>query len=93
MAFHGIMQPAFGARQAGMGVALYIQGGGGGKFKNIKLQTPDGRTLNETFQTNIPVLGESRKAVEELNFKFMTAKSTLGDGIKIGNCGTRYQGI
>lgn len=56
-----------------------------GQFKNIKRHTPDGRTINETFGTNIPIIGESTKAVEDLNFRFMTIKSTFGAGFKKGN--------
>jgi long-chain fatty acid transport protein len=79
----GIIKPI--SENISIGFALYAQGGGGGQFKNIRRQTPDGRTLNETFGLNIPIIGESRKVVEDLNFRFMTMKSTFGVGFKKGN--------
>ncbi|PJZ84864.1 OmpP1/FadL family transporter [Leptospira harrisiae] len=79
----GVIKPV--TDNISIGFALYAQGGGGGQFKNIKRNTPDGRTLNETFGLNIPIIGESTKTVEDLNFKFMTMKSTFGAGYKKGN--------
>ncbi|TGM47385.1 transporter [Leptospira biflexa] len=79
----GIIKPI--TENISIGFALYAQGGGGGHFKNIKRFTPDGRSLNETFGTNIPVMGERNFAVEDLTFRFMTMKSTFGVGVKQGN--------
>lgn len=78
----GIIKPI--SENISIGFALYAQGGGGGQFKNIKRHTPDGRTINETFGTNIPIIGENTKAVEDINFRFMTLKSTFGAGLKKG---------
>jgi len=79
----GIIKPI--TENISIGFALYAQGGGGGHFKDIKRFTPDGRTLNDTFNTVIPVIGEKNSAVEDLTFRFMTVKSTFGVGIKKGN--------
>ncbi|XDD46871.1 OmpP1/FadL family transporter [Leptospira sp. WS39.C2] len=78
----GIIKPI--NENISIGFALYAQGGGGGHFKNIKRMTPDGRSLNDTFGTIIPVLGERNFAVEDLTFRFMTMKSTFGVGFKQG---------
>lgn len=69
----------------GAGIALYSQGGGGGKFHGIQRLTPNGKTLNQTFGTDIPYIGEDRKIQENVDFKFMTIKSTFGVGFKIRN--------
>ncbi len=78
----GMMKPL--SDQFGIGFAIYAQGGGGGQFKNIKRHTPDGRTLNQTFGLDLPVIGEGTRIVEDLNFRFMTIKSTFGAGYRIG---------
>lgn len=79
----GMMKPI--SDRLGIGFALYAQGGGGGHFKNIKRNTPDGRTLSESFGTNIPFIGEGTRIVEDLDFRFMTIKSTFGGGYRFGN--------
>lgn len=79
----GIIKPI--TDQIGIGFAIYVQGGGGGHFKNIKRQTPDGRSLNEIFGMDIPIVGERIQAVEDLTFRFMTTKATFGVGFKKGN--------
>ena len=79
----GLIKPL--TENLGVGFAVYMQGGGGGQFKNIKRQTPNGKSLSETFGTDIPIIGQDKKIVEDLTFRFMTAKSTFGAGYKKGN--------
>lgn len=69
----------------GAGIALYSQGGGGGKFHGIQRLMPNGKTLNQTFGVDIPYIGEERKILENVEFKFMTVKSTFGVGFKMRN--------
>ncbi|TGM79484.1 OmpP1/FadL family transporter [Leptospira bouyouniensis] len=78
----GIIKPI--TESITIGFAMYAQGGGGGHFKNIKRITPDGRSINDTFENTVPLIGERNLAVEDLNFRFMTMKSTFGVGIKQG---------
>ncbi|MBM9502086.1 outer membrane protein transport protein [Leptospira sp. 201903071] len=66
----------------GIGVALYSQGGGGGTFSKITRLAPEKKTLNETLGLEIPVIGGERKIQEDMVFKFMVTKATIGFGYK-----------
>lgn len=68
----------------GIGFALYTQGGGGGSFSNITRISPGKQSLNDTFGVNVP-FGTERKSQEDLKFKFMLTKLTIGAGYRFGN--------
>ncbi|AOP36629.1 transporter [Leptospira tipperaryensis] len=66
----------------GIGIALYSQGGGGGKFSDITRLAPEKKNLNETLGFEIPLVGTERKIREDLAFKFLITKMTLGFGYR-----------
>ncbi|MFB5649609.1 OmpP1/FadL family transporter [Leptospira wolffii] len=71
--------------RVGIGFALYSQGGGGGMFSNIRRLSPNGKTLDETLGTDLPYIGNERRILENLVYKFITVKFTSGVGMKFGN--------
>ncbi|WP_108928547.1 OmpP1/FadL family transporter [Leptospira johnsonii] len=68
----------------GIGFALYTQGGGGGSFSNITRISPGKQSLNDTLGGDVP-FGTERKLQEDLKFKFMLTKLTIGAGYRFGN--------
>ncbi|MEI7012587.1 OmpP1/FadL family transporter [Leptospira licerasiae] len=78
----GYIQPV--TDRLGIGFALYMQGGGGGSFSNITRVSPGKQTLNETLGGDVP-FGTERKIQEDLKFKFMLTKLTVGAGYRFGN--------
>ncbi|MEI1279742.1 outer membrane protein transport protein [Leptospira venezuelensis] len=80
--YMGYIQPV--TDRLGIGFALYTQGGGGGSFSNINRISPGKETLNETLGSDVS-FGTERKIKEDLKFKFMLTKLTVGTGYRFGN--------
>ncbi|MCB1194122.1 MAG: outer membrane protein transport protein [Leptospiraceae bacterium] len=74
------------SKKIGFGFALYAQGGGGGEFKGLLRNVPNGKTLDEYFGFPVPG-GKSYRIKEDVVFRLMNLKATPGMGIDFGPWG------
>ena len=71
-------------RDLTVGLALYLQGGGGGQFAGIRRNTPTGQTLNEYLGYDLPFVGESSQLSESIEAQMMNARLTPGIAFRLG---------
>lgn len=78
----GFMTPL--TRNVGVGLAVYVQGGGGGEFRGLIRNTRTGETINEFLGISLPVLGTVKQPRENISAKMLNARITPGLGWRSG---------